>query len=396
MRVALVHHWLVTMRGGERVLEGLADLFPSADLFTLVCDRGILPSSLDRFRISCSFLQRFPRPTQWYRYYLPLFAFATRQLDLRGYDLVITSDAAMMKGIRVDPSATHVCYCHTPMRCLWSGYEVHRQAVGPVTAFALSALRNRLCHWDYEAARRVDHFVTNSENVKNRIRKFYNRDSFVIYPPVDTQRFVIGPRRVRENFFLVVSQLVPYKRIDLIVEAFTRCKRPLVIIGDGPERSKLERRAGRNIRFKGSLPQAEVIKAMQRCKAFVFAAEEDFGIVMAEAQACGTPVIALGKGGALEIVENNVTGALFNEESVDSLLEALNRVETISFEPNLVRASALRFTRERFRDEFSTVLRRILIQEDLDPCALHETAKPIPGVPEELGSCVLSRSMTRG
>ncbi|HET7216018.1 MAG TPA: glycosyltransferase, partial [Terriglobia bacterium] len=312
------------------------------------------------------------------------------------YDLVITSDAAMMKGIRVDPSASHVCYCHTPMRCLWSGYEVHRQAVGPVTAFALSALRNRLCHWDYEAARRVDHFVTNSENVKNRIRKFYNRDSFVIYPPVDTQRFVIGPRRVRENFFLVVSQLVPYKRIDLIVEAFTRCKRPLVIIGDGPERSKLERRAGRNIRFKGSLPQAEVIKAMQRCKAFVFAAEEDFGIVMAEAQACGTPVIALGKGGALEIVENNVTGALFNEESVDSLLEALNRVETISFEPNLVRASALRFTRERFRDEFSTVLRRILIQEDLDPCALHETAKPIPGVPEELGSCVLSRSMTRG
>lgn len=389
MRVALVHHWLVTMRGGERVLESLAGLFPSADLFTLVCDWGILPSTLGQFRISCSFLQRFPRPTQWYRYYLPLFTLATRQLDLRGYDLVITSDAAMMKGIRVDASATHVCYCHSPMRCIWSGYEAHRQAAGPVTAFALSAIRNRLCHWDYEAAKRVDHFVTNSENVRNRIRKFYNRDSFVIYPPVDTRRFVIGPRPARENFFLVVSQLVPYKRIDLIVDAFTRCKRPLVIVGDGPERSKLERRAGRNIRFEGSLPQAEVIKAMQRCKAFVFAGEEDFGIVMAEAQACGTPVIALGKGGALEIVEDNVTGALFNEESVESLLEALNRVDEISFEPKRVRASALRFTHQRFQDEFSTVIRRILFERDLNPCALQETTTPVSEVPEKLSPCAI-------
>lgn len=376
MRIALVHHWLVTMRGGERVLESLAELFPSADLFTLVCDRGILPSTLNRLRISCSFLQRFPRATQWYRYYLPLFPLATRRLDLRGYDLVISSDAAMMKGIRADASATHVCYCHTPMRCLWSGYEFHRQAAAPVTAFALSAIRNHLCHWDYEAARRVDYFVANSENIKNRIRKVYNRDSFVIYPPVDTRRFAIDPQAVREKFFLVVSHLVPYKRIDLVVEAFNRCKWPLVIIGDGPERSKLERRAGRNIRFEGSLPQAEVIKAMQRCKAFVFASEEDFGIAMAEAQACGAPVVALGKGGALEIVEDNLTGVLFKEESVDSLLEALNRVGEMSFESKLVRASALRFAYQCFQDEFSNLVRRILIQGDLNPRVLGEAISP--------------------
>ncbi len=379
MRVALVHHWLVTMRGGERVLENLAELFPSADLFTLVCDRGILPSTLNRFRIRSSFLQRLPRATKWYRYYLPLFPFATRQLGLRGYDLVITSDAAMMKGIRTDAGATHICYCHTPMRCLWSGYETYRESAGRVTRFALSAIRNRLCHWDHEAARRVDYFVANSENVKNRIRKFYNRDSFVIYPPVDTRRFVIGPRPVRENFFLVVSQLVPYKRIDLIVEAFNRCKRPLVIIGDGPERSKLERRAGRNIRIEGSLPQAEVIKAMQRCKSFVFAAEEDFGIVMAEAQACGTPVVALGKGGALEIVEDNVTGVLFKEESVDSLLEALDRFESTAFDAELVRASSLRFTRQRFQENFSRMVRNVALQE-----------KSYPAAPQRAPECISS------
>ena len=273
----------------------------------------------------------------------------------------------MMKGIRTDANATHICYCHTPMRCLWSSYETFRQSAGLVTRFALSAVRNRLCRWDCDAAGQVDYFVANSENVKNRIRKCYNRDSFVIYPPVDTRRFVISPRSVREKFFLVVSQLVPYKRIDLIIEAFNKCKRPLVIVGDGPERSKLERRAGRNIRFEGSLPQAEVIKAMQRCKAFVFAAEEDFGIVMAEAQACGTPVVALGKGGALEIVEDNLTGVLFNEESAKSLLEALDRLGDTSFDAELVRASALRFTRQRFQDNFSSLVRRVVLQVELDP-----------------------------
>lgn len=367
MRIALVHHWLVTMRGGERVLESLAKLFPSADLFTLVCDRLILPLSLSRLRIQASFLQSLPQSTKWYRYYLPLFPLATRQLDLRGYDLVISSDAAIIKGVRTGANAVHICYCHTPMRCLWSGYEVYRQSANPMVRFTLSALRDRLCRWDYEAAQHVNLFAANSENVQARIQKFYGRESVVIHPPVDTQRFVVNsPPAQRDDFFLVVSQLVPYKRIELIVDAFTRCKRPLVIIGDGPERSKLERRAGKNIHFEGSLPQKKVIEAMQRCKAFVFAGEEDFGIVMAEAQACGTPVVAFGKGGALEIVEDSLTGILFNEESVDSLLEALGRLDHASFDANVVRASAMRFTRQRFLDEFSGLIRRCMGDDESD------------------------------
>lgn len=375
MRIALVHHWLVTMRGGERVLEALAEIFPSADLFTLVCDRKMLPSSLSRLRVRTSLLQHLPRPTRWYPYYLPLFPIATSQLDLRGYDLVVSSDAAVIKGIRIHDGATHVCYCHSPMRCLWSGYETYRQAAHPLVRFTLSALRGHLCRWDHRAAQRVDFFVANSENVQARIESFYGRQSVVIHPPVDTQRFVVNSRPdERDGFFLTVSQLVSYKRIDLIVDAFTRCKRPLLIIGDGPERQKLERRAGENIRFAGSLPQREVVEAMQRCRAFVFAGEEDFGIVMAEAQACGTPVVALGKGGALEIVQDNLTGVLFNDESVDSLLGALDRLEHGFFDPKLIRASAMRFTRQRFVDEFSGLIRQRVFHEAPD-CAI---AQAIP------------------
>lgn len=370
----MVHHWLVSMRGGERVLEALAEMFPSADLFTLVCDRSILPASLSRLQIRTSILQGFPQSTRWHRYYLPLFPAATRQLDLSGYDLVISSDAAILKGVRTDAGTLHICYCHSPMRCLWSGHETYLQAAGPLVRFALSALRARLCRWDYEAAQRVDYFVANSENVKARIRKFYGRESVVTYPPVDLQRFDISPRSSQRNdFFLTVSQLVPYKRIDLIVEAFNKSGRPLVVIGEGPERSRLERKARRNIRFEGWLPKKKVVEAMQQCKAFVFAGEEDFGIVMAEAQACGTPVVALGKGGALEIVEDMLTGVLFNDESVDSLLEALDRLDRASFDAELIRASALRFTRQRFMDEFSSLVRQIAFHEKPDADILQST-----------------------
>ncbi len=206
----------------------------------------------------------------------------------------------------------------------------------------------------------MDYFVANSENVKSHIRMSYGRESVVIYPPVDTRRFIISPQSSqRDDYFLTVSQMVPYKRIDLIVEAFNRSGRPLVIVGDGPERSRLASKARGNIRFEGWLPQRRVVEAMQRCKAFVFAGEEDFGIVMAEAQACGTPVVALGKGGALEIVEDGLTGVLFNEESVNSLLEALDRLDHTSFDAEVVRTSALRFTHQHFEDKFSDLIRQV-------------------------------------
>jgi glycosyltransferase involved in cell wall biosynthesis len=358
-KVALVHHWLVTMRGGERVLEALAELFPSADLFTLVCDRSRISAELGRRRIQTSLLQGFPKSTEWYRYYLPFFPLATERLDLSGYDLIISSDAATVKGVRVNAGATHICYCHTPMRYVWNGYETYYQAASPLTRWALSALRGSLCRWDYDAAQRVTQFVANSRNVQKRIKDCYGRESVVVYPPVDTDLYQLSSER-EGDFFLVVSQLVPYKRVDLLIEAFNQCGRPLTIIGDGPERRRLERLARPNIRFLGSQIQTDVVRAMQQCKAFVFAGEEDFGIVLAEAQACGKPVIALGRGGAAEIVESGVSGILFEEESVASLLDGLDRFSRTLFNPLAVRESALRFRRERFLREFSEVVRAVL------------------------------------
>ena len=357
-KIALVHHWLVTMRGGERVLEALGELFPSADLFTLVYDRSKIPVALRRHQISGSLLQHFPNPTEWYRHYLPFFPIATRQLDVSGYDLIISSDAAVVKGVRGDKCATHICYCHSPMRYVWSGYETYYQAAGPIARRTLWAVRSSLRKWDYDAAQRVTHFVANSRNVQKRIRDYYGRDSVVIYPPVQTN--VFSPSSDLGNFFLLVSQLVPYKRIDLVVDAFRTCGRALLVVGDGPERRKLEKHASPNIRFVGSQPQRLVVKAMQQCKGFVFAGEEDFGIVMAEAQACGKPVIAFGRGGATEIVENGVTGILFRDQSADSLLEALEEFDRTSFDPSAIRLSALRFTRQRFISEFGTFVRSAL------------------------------------
>jgi len=354
-RTALVHHWLVTMRGGERVFEALAELFPSADLFTLVCDPAQLSAGLRSRKIRPSVLQALPNASKWYRYYLPLFPLATRRMDLSTYDLVISSDAATVKGARCG-NAVHICYCHTPMRYVWQGYDTYRAAAGKVQAGVLGVIRKRLCDWDYKAAQRVTHFVANSRNVQRRIRESYGRESCVIYPPVDTDRFFIAPGSVRDSSFLVVSQLVPYKRIDLLVDAFTRCQKPLTIIGDGPERKRLEDRAGTTIRFLGRQSDAAVVDAMQHCKAFVFSGEEDFGIVMAEAQACGKPVIALGRGGAMEIVTQGESGILFQEDSVDAVIDAIQRLDRATFDPVAIRQSALRFGFQRFAQEFSKLV----------------------------------------
>jgi len=362
-KTALVHHWLVTTRGGERVFEALAELFPSADLFTLVCDKTKMPQSLSARRVRSSFLQHFPKATRWYRYYLPLFPYATEQLDLTGYDFLDNSDAATVQGAR-GRKATHICYCHTPMRYVWNGYETYRRMAGPLSSSALAAFRKRLCQWDYEAAQRVTLFVANSRNVQKRIRECYDRESCVIYPPVDTERFLPGPSSQRsEDFFLIVSPLVSYKRVDLLVDAFNGSRRNLVVIGDGPEKKKLESRAGPTVRLLGSQSDAAVVQAMQQCRAFVFAGEEDFGIVMAEAQACGKPVIAFGRGGAAEIVDPGETGLLFEEQSTECVIDALDRFERASFEPFAIRRSSLRFSRERFLNEFRKLAARTTLGE---------------------------------
>ena len=359
-RVALAHHWLVTMRGGERVLEALAQLFPSADIFTLVCNYARMQSAFGGHHIHTSFLQRLPRATRSYPRYLPLFPMATRRLDLRGYPLVITSDAATMKGVRTDPGAIHICYCHTPMRYVWSGYETYFRAAGPLTRLLMPPVAAWLRRWDYRAAHKVTYFVANSQTVADRIRLYYRRESTVIYPPVDTDYFTPAPLcEKREDFFLAVSQLVPYKRIDLAIEAFNRNGRQLVVIGEGPERDKLERRARPNIRFLGAQPRATLRQAKQRARALVFPGEEDFGIVMAEAESCGTPVIAFGRGGASEIVTDGATGILFPQQTAASLEAGLKRFDVEGFDSAAIRESALRFSRERFMREFAELAARV-------------------------------------
>ncbi len=354
VQIAIVHHWLVMRRGGERVLEALAELFPDADLFTLVVDRQKMQALLPKRDIRTSLLQYLPNAARWYPYYLPLYPAATERLDVSGYQLVITSDAATLKGIRTDPGTVHICYCYTPMRYVWSGYDIYYRSASRLTRLLYPAIASWLRRWDYRAAQRVTYFVAISHNVAERIRRYYGRESTVIYPPVDTERF--APARSREetgDYFLAVSQLVPYKRLDLAVEAFNRIGKPLVIIGEGSERQRLERQARSNIRFLGFQADEDVPDAMQACRALVFPGEEDFGIVMAEAQACGRPVIAFAQGGAREIVRDGVTGILFQEQTVDSLIDAVARCENSQFDPAIIRGSALRFSRERFLREFA-------------------------------------------
>ena len=386
-KTALVHHWLVTMRGGEKVLEALVELFPHADLFTLVCDRRSLSFGFDHARLHTSFLQRLPHPARWYPYYLPLFPAATERLDLSGYDLIISSDAATMKGVRGDRGATHICYCHTPMRYVWDGYESYRQFGGVLAGLALPILRGPLRRWDFRAAQRVTHFLANSRNVANRIRRCYLRESSVIYPPVNTEYFVPPPpTQRRQDFFLVVSQLVAYKRVDIAVQAFNRCGRPLIVIGDGPERRSLQRQANSNVQFLGFQPDEVVLRAMQECQALVFPGEEDFGMVMAEAQACGTPVIAFARGGANEIVADGATGILFEEQTADSLLYSIGRADRAQFDPKRTRGSVLRFSRARFRREIQSFVGEVLCRRrgsiEEEPHLLHaDRVAPEPAAP---------------
>jgi len=378
-KTALVHHWLVTRRGGERVLAAIAELFPSADIFTLVANREKMGQYFPGHRIHTSFLQYLPRATRWYPHYLPLFPLATELLDLRGYELVITSDAATLKGVRTDPGAIHICYCHTPMRYIWSGYETYFRSAGPLTRLVMPSMARWLRRWDCEAAQRVTHFVANSRTVAERIRCYYGRGSTVIYPPVDTEGFVPGSSLVgREDFFLVVSQLVPYKRVDLAVDAFNRCGRRLVVIGEGSERKKLERSARSNIRFLGAQTTEIVRQSMQRARALIFPGEEDFGIVMAETQACGTPVIAFGRGGAIEIVADGVTGVLFAEQSAESLANALERFMGIQFNPLTIRSRTSGFSRRRFQRELAAFVEESLV---LRARGLPKTSMPVEECP---------------
>jgi glycosyltransferase involved in cell wall biosynthesis len=363
-RTALVHDWLTGMRGGERCLEVLCELFPDAPVYTLLHVPGSVSPLIERRRIVTSFVQRFPHAVDGYRRYLPAFPLAARAFDLTGYDLVVSLSHCIAKSVRTPPGALHVCYCFTPMRYIWDLYDDYRAGAGLLTRAAMSAVAPALRRWDRRTGN-VHHFVAISRHIAERIRRVYARDADVIHPPVDVARF----RRAAgvEDFYLVVSALVPYKRVDLAIGAANRLGRRLIVVGSGPEASRLAALAGPTVQLVGWRSDAEVADLYARCRALLFTAVEDFGIVPLEAAAAGRPTIALRRGGVLDTMVpldadggEPPTALFYDEQTVDALADAIGRFEHLAdrFEPAALRARAQRFDRPRFRAEIGEYLTR--------------------------------------
>lgn len=363
MKIAIIHDWLVTYAGAERVLEQILQLYPEAELYSLI---DFLPADKRDFilnkRVHTSFIQKLPFASKKYRNYLPLMPLAIEQFDLSEFDLIISSSHAVAKGVLTNSNQIHICYCYTPIRYAWDlqhQYLKETKLDRGIKGMVAKAMLHYIRIWDQSTINRVDCFISISQYIAKRIRKTYGRDSTVIYPPVDTDKFYIENKR--ENFFLTASRMVPYKRIDLIVEAFSENGLPLVVIGDGPEYEKIKKKAKKNIEILGYQEDNILREYLQKARAFVFAAEEDFGILPLEAQACGTPVIAFGKGGAKETVistmneTNTPTGILFYEQTIGALNDAVKQFQSskTKFDPHKIREHAEQFSKERFRKEFT-------------------------------------------
>jgi len=355
--VAIVHDWLVTYAGAERVLEEIINCFPEADLFAIV---DFIPKNERSFLkdkpVKTSFIQKLPFAKKKYRTYLPFMPLAVEQFDLSGYDIVISSSHAVAKGVITGPDQLHISYVHSPMRYAWDLQHQYLKETGldrGLKGWLAKRELHKLRMWDLRTANGVDHFLANSRFIARRIWKVYRREATVIYPPVDVDSFSLCEQK--EDFFLTASRMVPYKKIDLIAEAFSLMPdKRLYIIGDGPDFDKVKSKSGANVELLGYQPFEVLRDYMQRAKAFVFAAEEDFGIVPVEAQACGTPVIAYGKGGALETVTEDETGLFFDAQTTSSIIEAVQRFEDMKdrFIPAKIREKSLRFSKDRFKREF--------------------------------------------
>ncbi|NOY06088.1 MAG: glycosyltransferase family 4 protein [Chlorobi bacterium] len=348
-RVALVHDWLTGMRGGEKCLEVLCELFPNAPIFTLLAYPEQLSDTIRRHDIRTSFLQRMPFSRNGYRNYLPLFPRAIESFDLSEFDLVVSTSHAVAKGVIPATRALHISYIHTPMRYIWNMFDAYfgKNQVGSIKRAFISLVAKRLRRWDVSSCARVDHFIANSHHVRKRVEQYWKRTAEVIYPPVDVGRFQVSHEP--GDYYLVVSALVPYKRVDLAVEACNQMGHPLRIIGEGPEKQRLKALAGPTIRFEGWLSAEEINAGFQHCKALLFPGEEDFGIVPVEAMACGKPVVAFGVGGATETVVDGQTGVFFHEQRVASLIEAINRLESTTWSADNIRKHAESFDRKVFK-----------------------------------------------
>lgn len=361
MRVAIVHDWLVTYAGAEKVLEEILNIYPEADLFSLVefldeNKKGFIKNK----NVTTSFIQKMPFAKKKYRGYLPLMPLAIEQLDVSEYDVIISSSHAVAKGIITGPDQVHISYVHSPIRYAWDLQHQYLKESGlekGIKAYLARTILHFIRNWDYRTANNVDYFIANSKFIGRRIWRVYRREASVVYPPVDVSSFVL--KEEKEDFYLTASRMVPYKKVDLIVRAFAKMpSKKLIVIGEGPDFEKVKKQATSNVTLLGYQEFSVLKDHMQRAKAFVFAAEEDFGITPVEAQACGTPVIAFGKGGALETVKGleheQPTGVFFKEQTEDSIIKAIDTFEEVQhkYNPSDIREHAVKFSPERFREEF--------------------------------------------
>jgi len=355
LRVAIVHYWLIGMRGGERVLEELLEIFPQADIFTHVYDSESVSPRIRSQKVKQSFIGHLPRARRHYQSYLPLMPMALEELDLRGYDLIISSESGPAKGIIPPSEAFHLCYCHSPMRYVWNMYNEYKESSNFITRSLMRPLSHymRLC--DVAGAARVDHFVANSNAVARRIEKYYRRDADVVPPPVDIDSFAIGRS---EDFYLYCGQLVPYKRVDVAIEACNRLGRRLIVIGSGSDIKRLTQIAGPTVTILGAQPFEVLREHYARCRALLFPGEEDFGIVPVEAMASGRPVIGYGRGGLCDTVIDGKTGILFEKQTTESLIDAIKHFERIEtgFDPKTIRDHAATFNKIRFRLSISQII----------------------------------------
>lgn len=364
LRTVLGHDWLTGMRGGERVLELLCDGFPGAPVLTLLHHAEAISERINRHPVQTSCLQRIPGIHRHYRHLLPLFPLAVRTLHTPPADLLITSSHCVIKGLKRPAGGRHLCYCFTPMRYAWLFFDLYFGGVARRAAAAplLALLRA----WDRRANAGVDHFVGISRHVQERIQRFYGRPSDLVYPPVNTQQWT-PDGKPPGDFDLIVSALVPYKRIDIAVRAYSRTGRKLKIVGIGGEAGRLKALAGPSVELLGRLPDADILELYRRCRALVFPGEEDFGIVPVEAQACGRPVIALARGGATETIRDGVSGVLFQDQTEASLLEAVEKAGDLSWNPEAIRAQAENFSEARFIAGMAGSIRRCLAPPSSPP-----------------------------
>ncbi|MGL4635493.1 MAG: glycosyltransferase [Beijerinckiaceae bacterium] len=346
------------MRGGEKVVESLCRLFPQADIFTHVYDPEAVSPLIRSHKVTTSFISRLPRPKQNYKSYLPLMPMALEQLDLRGYDLIISSESGPAKGIIPPPGALHACYCHSPMRYIWNMYHDYREQQGLLKRLAMAPLSHYVRNWDAVSSTRVDRYIANSHNVRQRINRYYHRGAHVIHPPVSVTDFAPVPADQLGDFHLMAGELVGYKRPDLAVEAFNRLGRKLVVIGGGEMLPAIQRLAGPTVSVLGPQPFDVLRDHYAHCRALVFPGEEDFGIVPVEAMASGRPVLAYARGGAKETVVENLSGLFFEEQTVESLIDGLERMDRMSVDPQGIILHANQFSEVAFREQTAGLLSR--------------------------------------